>query len=105
VLIESLDRHLVPRVSVARAARYLGRSPRWVQQAIAAGRIPAIDTSSPGSRRPTWSIAVRDLRAFIVRAELAAERRREEAQRAKEANESAGASSGAADSCHGALEE
>jgi hypothetical protein len=75
----AIDQHLVPRVSVATAAKYMGRSPRWVQREIAAGRLEAIDTSAPGARRPCWSIAIHHLRERICRAELQAERRLAEA--------------------------
>lgn len=79
---------LVPRVPVRLAAKYLGRSARWVQQEILAGRIPAIDTSRPGAKRPHWSIAVDVLRSLVAKFEVQAElRRREyEAQNAKDAS-------------------
>jgi hypothetical protein len=74
-LPREIDSTLVPRVSVATASKYIGRSARWTQRAIAEGRIRAIDTSPPGSKRPTWSIAVHHLREFLIRCELQAQRR------------------------------
>ena len=81
----AIDEHLVPRVSAKIAARYIGRSQRWVQKEIAAGRLRAIDTSQPGSQRPCWGIAIHHLRAFVVRCELQAERRLAEVK-ARDAN-------------------
>ena len=82
-----IDEFLVPRVSVAVAAKYLGVSPRWIQREISEGRLRAIDVSRPGAARAHWGVAVSDLRALVVRCELAAERRLEEAKQAKEATE------------------
>jgi len=74
-LPRTIDSALTPRVSTTTAGKYLGRSGRWVEQQIRTGRIPAIDTSRPGSSRPCWSIAVADLRAFVMECELQARRR------------------------------
>jgi excisionase family DNA binding protein len=74
-----LDDLLTPRVSVGRAAKYLGTSPRHVQRLIAARELPALDVSREGSRRPTWAIRVSDLRAWLVRAEARSEKRLAEA--------------------------
>jgi hypothetical protein len=89
-LPRAIDEHLVPRVSVRAAAKYLGCSTRWVQKEITAGRLPAIDLSQPGARRACWGVPVHELRALVLRAEMAAERRVREAlgaaDRKKEAN-------------------
>ena len=74
-----LDALLVPRCSVATAARYFGRSKRWVQREIKDGRIPAIDTAPTVASRPCWSIALHDIRALVARYDMQAQRRVAEA--------------------------
>jgi hypothetical protein len=76
----AIDEILVPRVGTRTAARYLGRSQRWVEQAILERRLPAVDTSKPGAKRPVWSIPLHQLRAFLAKCELQAERRLLEAE-------------------------
>jgi len=70
-----IDAALAPHVSVALAARYLGRSPRWVQRAVLDRRLQAIDIAPPGAKRPSWAIAVHELRRFVAMAEAQAEKR------------------------------
>ena len=76
---------LAPRVPVRVAAKYLGRSVRWVEQAIREGRLRAIDLSRPGAKRASWAIAVHDLRSFLAEADARGRERLAEAQGAKEA--------------------
>lgn len=80
-----IDLVLRPRISLKIAARYAGRSPRWVLSQIHNGRVPAINTSPPG-KKPCWSIAVEDVRALIVESQLQAEIHLRARQNAKEAN-------------------
>ncbi len=96
-LPRAVDDMLSPRVSTKLAARYLGRSVRWVQQQIHAGKLAALDTSEPGSARACWAIRVCDLRELLVRCELQAQRRiREAAEREPEREKQApGANEGA----------
>ena len=82
-----IDAHLVRRVNVATAARYLGRGPRWVQMEIEAGRLPAIDLAPDGAKRAKWAIAIADVWAYVGRAEARAHQRVRAAQERKQRKE------------------